>query len=122
MIYNIVSLLIGWIIAAFVAPFFVYPVLYSGPRALIDVIRGRVRWWAPLVYLAFPVLAFVAMVGAGYLFAQFGIATRVLLYARNTWFVLGDWMGIGLVLLRLFTPSGRRKLRADYLKTTRPTD
>ena len=117
MIYNIVSLLVGWTIAALVAPFVLYPLLYSLPRALVDAGRGRAAWWRPLVYLAIPVLMFISLVVTGYLLAFIGIAAPVLRYMRSAGFVWGEWIGIGLALARLLTPTGRRKLNADYINS-----
>ena len=91
------------------------PLVYGVPRAIFDAIRRRAVWWAPFRYLLPPVAWFIALVVVGYLSAEH--APSVLRLVTDGGFVFGEWIGIGLTLFRCLTPTGRREMGADYLRT-----
>lgn len=117
MVYKGLLFAIGYAVGTILAPRFIYPLFYSAPRALVDAFRGRSAWWAPIVDISVPVLGFAALVLCGYLLAVVGIAAPVLKQMRSTPFNLGQWLGIGLVVARMLTPTGRQKLNADYVNS-----
>lgn len=94
----------------------ILPVFYGVPKTIIYVFKGLLRKSATIFYLnSFVLWNLIFIVVAAFLVSYFPNLGHTL--SNSEGFFIGQWMGIGICVLRIFTSDGRKDLDYDFWRT-----
>lgn len=91
----------------------ILPVFYGVPKTIVYVFKGLLRKSATIFCLKSFVLWNVAFIVAAALFVSYFPDLQYMLRNSESFFI-GQWIGIGICALRIFTRDGRKDLAYDF--------
>jgi hypothetical protein len=110
-----VGLMAGIVFAAFAGANMLLPFLYSLPVSLWLVAKRQLRPVALLFIPVGPMVWAVALIALGYVLAK--LAPSVLDFAlNNVGFIIGQWVGLAMLMWSFLTPGGRARMFDDYAR------
>lgn len=112
-VWSVLLFVLGFFLATVVFSLVVLPLVYGLPKTIYHYMRGEVPGSATLAYLFPPVFWSILFIGIGLLLVVFAPSVNAFL-PSSTAFTIGQFAGLGFMLLRCFTASGRADLRADF--------
>lgn len=108
----IVQFVIGLVVGTFVFSQMLLPILYSLPKSIIGVIKGRLKTTILLTHIASPIIwlfgIFVAYFISGLILP--GVYNLI----TNVSFISGSFYGLFWLFWGLFSKKGRDDMRSDY--------
>lgn len=89
------------------------PIIYGIPRAAWEVVRGRVRAFAVLIYV-FPVVLWSVLFFAVVLAFRFVVPSSAIALFGSSASATGQLLGIFYGFLQMASTQGRRDLNLDF--------
>jgi hypothetical protein len=112
-VWSVLLFVLGFFLATLVFSFVVLPLLYGLPRSIYHHMRGEIPLSVALGYLFPPLFWSILFFGIALLLVFFVPSASALLLSSGA-FALGQFIGLGFMVLRCLTASGRADLRADF--------
>ena len=117
MILSIFGFLLSILISSFIFAQAVLPLIYSLPLSVYYYFKGRVTVGAILIQFVSPLIWIVVLTIIGILLRIVSPSILDFLLS-DPGFLLGQPVGILIMLINFLRPSGRADMKADYLNGT----
>ena len=112
-LWSVLLFVLGFFLATLVFSFVVLPLVYGFPRSIYHHMRGEIPLSVALGWLFPPLFWSVLFIGISFGLVFFVPSVSAFLLSSAA-FTYGQLLGLGIMILRLFTASGRADLRADF--------
>ncbi len=113
---DLLLLTIGIAWGSLLPSLIILPLFYGVPKSIFYAFKGLLRKSAAIFYLkSFVLWNLIFIVAAAFLFSYFPDVRHTLSNSES--FFIGQWLGIGMSVLRIFTRNGRKSLDYDFWRT-----
>lgn len=116
-VVGLVSLLFGLIVSTYLYAWLLLPLIYNLPMSIYYYYKGVLRFAAIPMQLIAPVFWTLILFALGFILAW--LAPRALAYLlTDPYFVIGQLIGLLMILKTPLTKAGRADLWHDYERRT----